>query len=148
MTATNGERPGTKPGRSACSASIRSLSPLAAGASPDRLLAAAGRDGDLVRLGPIGLRQRDADDAVLEGGLRLSGVDLEGEGDSPLELPGQELTQVPRGVLTLLAFGPARHRAGKGQGVIRVGYLELLRAHSRDGSDDDRLFRRGIDIER
>ena len=60
---------------------------LAAGAGPYRLLPTAGFDGNLVGLGPLGLRQRDAHDAVLKGGLGLGGVNLEGEGDCPLELP-------------------------------------------------------------
>src|SRR5215218_1226125 len=101
---------------------------LALGAGLDRLLLTIlSLDGDLVRLGPLGLRQHDAYDAVLKRGVGLGRIDLEWQRHAAPELSVPQLMQVPGRALALLALRSGGNRAREGDDVLVDGDFQLLR---------------------
>src|SRR5215212_3110810 len=122
---------------------------LALRAGLDRLLLAApGLDGDLVRLGPLGLRQHDADDAILERGVGLARVHLKRQRHAAPELSMPELMQVPGRALSLLALRRGGNRSREGDDVLVDRHFEILSAHAGYRRDDDRFVLSGVDVER
>src|SRR5215471_4513676 len=83
---------------------------------------------DVARLGRIGLRHVDLEDAILVGRLHLVGTDGKSERERPLERTERTLDAVRRAFrLLLLALALAAQR----EGVVVHRDLDVLRAHAR-----------------
>src|SRR5215213_6398837 len=122
---------------------------LALRAGLDRLLlAVSGLDGDLVRLGPLGLRQHDPYDAILERSVGLARIDFERQRHAPPELTMPQLMQVPGCALALLALRRGGNRSREGDHVLVNRDFQFLRTHAGYRGDDDRFVLSSVDIER
>src|SRR5215218_9606787 len=114
---------------------------LALRAGLDRLLlAVSGLDRDLVRFGPFGLRQQNADDAILKRSIGLARIDLEGQRHTAPELPVPQFVQVPGRALTLLTLRRRGYGSRECDHILVDRDFQLLRAHAGYRRDDDRFL--------